>query len=693
MITCIVHNADTQARTRMEASACHAGEAAPVIAVLGEGTTWAALIGEDRAGAEQRAGFIVTGTAVVEPISLREPANVACAAIRAEGQVTLSLSGYKAAKGLTIELASLPRRILAWMAAEPKRRLVLLELASAILVTAARDEGVAAQLQRSRSEIDGLGPDAAHALLASVADMLRGFQRYESEAVVRREMAERRPSRVTQVHLAEALVRAQRFDEAESEATWLFANEAAFLHDRHGGLVEALDARRRLREAMESAALGLPLAANPSPRIAYCLHDAPPQSWGGYAVRSHGLARALKAEGAEIVALARPRMERPGSLVGDFEVDGIDYRFSTRFGRRGRPEAYLADSVGYYAEQFREHGIGLVQAASNYHTALPAGLAAHALGLPFVYEVRSFWNITREARDPGALDTPEAVRDRLFERTACALADHIVTLTPAMTEELRMRGVEPERIGIVPNCVDTKAVMPRPRDAATAARYGIAEGDIVIGYVGAILGYEGLPLLVEAASAAMRDNPRAKLLIVGADMSKAGSPGTVEYDIANAIERYGIGKRATLAPRVPHDEVANVYSVMDILAYPRLGHRVCELVSPLKPLEAMAMGKAVIASDVGGMRDMAIDGRTALVFPNGDAQALAAALEMLVANPDLRARLGGQARNFVVEERDWRHAARALLAAHGEARIAWRERPHTVGKRLDPILETLFRHG
>jgi glycogen synthase len=111
--------------------------------------------------------------------------------------------------------------------------------------------------------------------------------------------------------------------------------------------------------------------------------------------------------------------------------------------------------------------------------------------------------------------------------------------------------------------------------------------------------------------------------------------------------------RIRFVGRVPHDEVERYYALIDVLAYPRKAMRLTELVTPLKPLEAMAQRKLVAASDVGGHRELIEDGVTGTLFPAGDPAALAAALSELFAR---RGEWNGRrdiARSFVERERNW----------------------------------------
>jgi glycosyltransferase involved in cell wall biosynthesis len=109
----------------------------------------------------------------------------------------------------------------------------------------------------------------------------------------------------------------------------------------------------------------------------------------------------------------------------------------------------------------------------------------------------------------------------------------------------------------------------------------------------------------------------------------------------------------TFTGRVPHDTVDGYYSLVDVSTIPRLPLPICELVSPMKPFEAMAMEKAMLVSDVAALTEIVDNRVTGLTFRKGDVESYAAELTRLINDRELRSRLGKQAREWVVRERDW----------------------------------------
>lgn len=598
--------------------------------------------------------------------------------------------------GVAVLTTPIPESLAGHMALETGESGRMREAVADLLLAAATKRDLNSILIALRPLLDTLDPMAAMDLLASSAHIVHKFGLNDAKAAIRQACVERWPNAQTKVQHAIALVQAGDYARAEQIAADAGEIESASVRQLHDKLIDELLGRRRIAEELRSiAARRKQTASATGSRIAYCLHNALPYMSGGYAMRSQGLASALKDLGHDVVAFVRPGFPSDSPLralepIAAHEFDGVEYRFDNSFGRRGRLYGYVADATDYYTEHFKAEGVGLVHAATNYHTALPAGIAAHRLGLPFVYEARSFWNLAREAQWPGSAGSREACRDHLLEGVTLALADRVVTLTDAMRAHIARCGVSTDDIDLAPNCVDALQWLPRPRDPAIAAAFGIGRDDIVIGYVGSMVGYEGVTTLVEAAAPLIRANHLVKLLIVGADPAKLTQPGTVEYALAARVASLGLGDRAIIEPRVARERVADVQALIDICAYPRLPLPVCELVSPLKPLEAMAMGQAVIASSVGGMRDMIRDGETGLVYAKGDTGALTAGLERLADDPALRASLGEAARVFVTSERTWPVTVAKVARSYETARERRRERSASADNNISALLDELF---
>ncbi len=419
-------------------------------------------------------------------------------------------------------------------------------------------------------------------------------------------------------------------------------------------LLERLRQEARLLREGYALPAARPRARRSSERRAiYALSQSLPHHSSGYSIRSHWMLRHLAVRGWEVTGVARfgypaDRSDQAGRAASPaaLEIDGVGYRF------RPDPEGFRAPVADYIARAGRElASLGpelrpsLIHAASNFQVGLAAAAAARTLAVPFIYEVRGLWHLTRTSKDPEYDGSDHYRMSERLEVEAARAADHVFVITGAVMDLLAERGVPRDRMSLLPNAVDAIEFAPRPREDRLAASLGVA-GKVVIGTVGTFKHYEGLSLLLDAV-AAMRGalGDRFRLLLVG------DGPETDALTAQRA--RLGLEDLVVMTGRVPHDEVARYYALIDIAAYPRTGARVCHFVSPLKPLESMAMAKAVVVSDVAAQAEMVEDGATGLVVPADDAGALERALTRLVNDVPLRHDLGARARSWASAQRSW----------------------------------------
>ncbi|MBP7003015.1 glycosyltransferase [Amaricoccus sp.] len=415
-----------------------------------------------------------------------------------------------------------------------------------------------------------------------------------------------------------------------------------------------------------------PLAFDPvRGRLAYVLHNSLPYSSGGYATRAQGLALGLQRNGFEVIALSRPGFPRDinrdllkVTLPAEDMIEGVRYLRSFEPFRQEITPPYAVGAAVAIEAQLREFRPELVIAASAHLSALPALIAARRLGLPFIYEVRGFWEVTRISRNPALEQSASFKMERRLEAEIGRHADHVFTLTGPMREELVERGVPAEKITLLPNSCDPSRFTPRPRDAELAARLGIPADVPVIGYIGTFVQYEGLDDLARAAALLRRRGLVFRLLLVGNENTSGTERGPITTEIERVAAEEGLADWLILPGRVPHSEVEAYYSLIDVAPFPRKPQPVTEMVSPMKPLEALAMEKAVVVSSVRALTEMVADGETGLVFAKGDVESLADVLARLIGDPGLRARLGRAGRDWVERERTW-----TATAARAKAEI------------------------
>ncbi len=294
------------------------------------------------------------------------------------------------------------------------------------------------------------------------------------------------------------------------------------------------------------------------------------------------------------------------------------------------------------AQRVKPH---ILHAHSPVLNALPALRVGRRLGIPVVYEVRAFWE---DAAVDHGTTTEGSLRYRLTQRLetrALRQAQHVFTICEGLRKDIASRGIPAHKVTVIPNAVDIDAFEPGGQpDEALKARLGL-NGSTVLGFIGSFYAYEGLDLLLQALPGLLRRHPDLLVLLVG------GGPqvGALKAQ-AQAL---GVLDKVVFTGRVPHAEVQRYYGLVDVLAYPRHSMRLTELVTPLKPLEAMAQGRVMVASDVGGHHELIEHGRTGWLFKAGNADALANAVTDLLGRRALWPALRRAGREFVESERSW----------------------------------------
>jgi glycogen(starch) synthase len=237
-----------------------------------------------------------------------------------------------------------------------------------------------------------------------------------------------------------------------------------------------------------------------------------------------------------------------------------------------------------------------------------------------------------------------------METRVARQARAVVTISEGLREEFLGRGVPAERIHVVPNGVDTERFAPRPAPPGWRVERGLTAGPLLL-YLGALRHYEGVDLLLTAFPEIRRRHAEVQLLVAG------------DGEARPALETE-VGAGTHLLPPVPHEGVQDFYAAADLVVYPRRRDRATELVTPLKTLEAMAAGKAIVASDVGGLRELLAEGEAARLFPAGSVDGLAEACSELLASDDTRRQIGERARQAAVARHDWRAIGEQYLALY-----------------------------
>lgn len=376
-------------------------------------------------------------------------------------------------------------------------------------------------------------------------------------------------------------------------------------------------------------------------RILHVLdHSLPLHS--GYAFRTVSILREQRRLGWETYHLTTPKQGAGDAL--EQEVDGWHFHRTPSDGQEG-----LLAQMQLTARRLDELVMQLRPDVIHPHSpvlnALPALWVGRKHRIPVVYEMRASWE---DAAVDHGTTTEGSLRYRIsraLESFALRRADQVTTICEGLRGDIRSRGVPDSKITVIPNAVDVATfTFGAEPDPSYQARLGVT-GKTVLGFAGSFYGYEGLDLLIDAAHRLVGKYPDLRVLLVGG--------GPQEASLKAQVARLGLDDRVIFTGRVPHSEIQRYYELIDVLAYPRIPIRLTELVTPLKPLEAMAQGRMFVASDVGGHRELIRDGETGFLCKAGSVDALATSIDDVLAKREDWPRIRMQARHFVEVDRTW----------------------------------------
>lgn len=404
-------------------------------------------------------------------------------------------------------------------------------------------------------------------------------------------------------------------------------------------------------------------------RVLHIVTNSVPYTRSGYSLRTQHIVRAQRAAGLDPHVVTRPgypvTVGLPTSLDGQV-VDGVPHHRLLPAKLGPAPDARLTQQVELTAHLVERLRPSVLHATSHYINGLVALALGERYRLPVVYEVRGFLEETWVSRlGPDAENTDRYRLSRERETECMQRADLVVTLGEVMRDEIAARGIDPEKILVAPNAVDDGFLAPPPDPAGLRAHLGVRPDEIVLGTVTSVVPYEGLDTLVNAVRLLKNRGKAVRLLVVG--------DGVELPALQRQAAELGLAGIATFTGRVPHDHVRDYHAAIDVFVLPRRDDRVCRLVTPLKPIEAMATGRPVVASDLPALREIVQHQKTGALFPADDASALAAAVEPLLSDGALRSSLGSAARAWVAEGRTWASNAQRYRAAYAALGAARRE--------------------
>ena len=409
-------------------------------------------------------------------------------------------------------------------------------------------------------------------------------------------------------------------------------------------------------------------------KIFYHASQSLPHTSSGYAIRTHGLLSELKRLNIDIEGILRygyplDRGDFPiNEIEGSDVIDEVEYIFSLKNRNSAKIidysevfrftslEKYLNKSVDYLLEEAKKRKPSIIHSASNFVCGYAGVKAARLLGIPSIYEIRGFWHLTQSTKREGYENSDHYNVSEKLEIETAKLANHVFTITGSIKDILVENGVDESKISILPNAVDIEKFTIEKRDEELEQKLGLKD-KIVIGYIGSFVEYEGLDLLIKACKMLYEEvGDVFRLLLVG--------DGDVFDKLRSLAEDSGLSEFVIFTGRVHHDDVQRYYSLIDIAPLPRKGFRVCELVSPLKPFEAMASGKLLITSNVKALNEIIEHGVTGLVFEKDNYQDLAEKLGSVIVDEDLRNEIAKNGNIWVKENHSWEKIAKSVTSIY-----------------------------
>ena len=358
--------------------------------------------------------------------------------------------------------------------------------------------------------------------------------------------------------------------------------------------------------------------------VAYIVHNCLPYAFGGYASRTDEIVKCLQAKGIKVTVFARPNFPwdsgHPLASQANHtrRTGGATYVF-TRLARSSGASSYVYTSAVQLSRRFKGRGITHVLAASNQRVGLIGLIAAKLSGKPFLYDVRGFWEVTRLSREPEYELSAHFKRTVALETLVANNAERVWAITPAARDLMVSRGVEKASIRLLRN----GAPIAKSIQKISTSKL------LRLGYIGSIVHYEGLDLLLKALS---KSKAKFHLDIVGNDSANIDA-GPLLTELQELALQLGIAEHVHFHGAVPKFEVSKYYESFDICLFPRRSLPVTEVISPLKPFEALSHGKLVCCSEVGGMSGIVKHGVTGYTFKPDDVESIRQLLDLLSATP------------------------------------------------------------
>jgi len=395
--------------------------------------------------------------------------------------------------------------------------------------------------------------------------------------------------------------------------------------------------------------------------VLHVLHSSLPLL-SGYAIRTQHILKQQQ-QYCTAIGVTSPYHEAACEIEA---IDGVTYHHAKRSARSAYLERHDIPVLKHYALQkdfervldklIHDLQPHIIHGHSSHRVSWPAYRAAQRHRLPFVYEMRGLWEETAVAKGFYGRHSLRYQYHRHAELALARRAKKIFVISQSLREDLMARGLPDSKIVVVPNGVVVHNIV-ESRSTSLRKRYGL-EHAIVLGYIGSLNNYESLDLFLAALALLVQKGKRVKGLIVG--------DGPEKENLIEHARRLGIREHVIFTGQIAPQEIQAYYALLDVFVITRSPSRVAQLVTPLKPYEAMAAGKCLLVSRLPALQEIVQEDTTGLCFNSGEACDLAKQCERLLDDQTLRQRLGRAARDWVLQNRQWQELVKIYLEHYSE---------------------------
>lgn len=378
----------------------------------------------------------------------------------------------------------------------------------------------------------------------------------------------------------------------------------------------------------------------------------------GYTFRSLAILRQQHALGIETMHVSSSKQIEQQHAVE--EVDGLTFHrtFSSAFAKVPILNQWdvIRTLVRRIEQLLKTHKPDVLHAHSPALNGIAASIVGKKYNIPVVYEMRASWEDAAVSHGTCKQGSLRYKVGQWLEKYALKNASHVTTICHGLSNHIQAWGVASDKVTIIPNAVDPdKFVAQGEKNSDLLAQHNLQD-KVILGFLGSFYRYEGLHLLIAAMPEIVATNEKIHLLLVGG--------GPEEANLKQQIRELGIEANVTFTGRVPHQSINDYYSLVDLFVYPRESIRLTEMVTPLKPLEAMAQQGLVVASDIGGHREMIEHNKTGILFKANDVSAISKAIVDVVDNHSLWPQYKEAGHQYVNQQRTWKRSVAPIKAVY-----------------------------